>query len=243
MGHRFDVNLVLSVVVGGLAIHGVIAACGSVATSRPTLDAQASDTAGPVDTAPPSDTALPSGTIVAFGGTTAPTGWTLCDGSAISRITYAPLFAAVGINFGGGDGINTFNLPDLRGRFLRGTDGGAGRDPDADSRSPSNSGGPGGDMVGSLQGDATAVPANPFATESTGSHTHANGTFNNLLTITGLNTASNTDNIGPTQPDITQAMPLIAAGEHQHRLGGGFGTGGDKETRPKNVAVNYIIKL
>ena len=69
---------------------------------------------------------LPAGTIVAFGGPpnatsdggvpTPPSGWLLCDGSAVSRTTYANLFATIGINFGGGDGINTFNLPDSRGR-------------------------------------------------------------------------------------------------------------------------------
>lgn len=57
----------------------------------------------------------PSGAIVAFGGTTAPTGWLLCDGTAVSRTIYADLFNAIGTNFGSGDGSTTFNLPDLRG--------------------------------------------------------------------------------------------------------------------------------
>lgn len=241
MANRVNLNLVLSVVVGGLAIHGIIAACGSVGgNNRP--DAQARDAAGPIDTVAPSDTAIPAGTIVAFGGTTAPAGWSLCDGSAVSRTMYGPLFAAIGINFGGGDGVNTFNLPDLRGRFMRGTDGGAGRDPDASRRAPSNSGGSGGDAVGSLQGDATAAPANPFVTENTGNHTHTNGTFDQLLTINGSFTSTTTDN-SATEPDILHTRPLLAAGNHQHRLGGGFGAGGDNETRPKNVGVNYIIKL
>ena len=56
----------------------------------------------------------PLGTINAFGGTTAPEGWLLCQGQAISRTDYADLFAVIGTNFGSGDGSTTFNLPDMR---------------------------------------------------------------------------------------------------------------------------------
>jgi len=60
---------------------------------------------------------IPSGTIQMFGGTSAPTGWLLCNGSAVSRVgNNAALFAAIGTAFGVGDGSTTFNLPDLRGR-------------------------------------------------------------------------------------------------------------------------------
>ena len=62
----------------------------------------------------------PSGTIVQYGGTTAPTDWLLCDGSAVSRTDYADLFTAIGTAFGAGDGSTTFNLPDLRGRVAVG---------------------------------------------------------------------------------------------------------------------------
>lgn len=56
----------------------------------------------------------PLGTINAFGGSTAPEGWLLCQGQAISRTDYADLFAVIGTNFGAGDGSTTFNLPDMR---------------------------------------------------------------------------------------------------------------------------------
>lgn len=59
----------------------------------------------------------PPGAITAYGGATAPDGWLLCDGSAVSREDYADLFAALGEGYGVGDGSTTFNLPDLRGRF------------------------------------------------------------------------------------------------------------------------------
>lgn len=54
----------------------------------------------------------PLGAIAAFGGDTAPTGWLICDGSAVSRITYADLFAVIGTKYGSGDESTTFNLPD-----------------------------------------------------------------------------------------------------------------------------------
>jgi len=64
----------------------------------------------------------PAGVIHPFGGNynAIPTLYLLCDGSAISRTTYANLFAVIGTNFGTGDGSTTFNLPDFRGKFPRG---------------------------------------------------------------------------------------------------------------------------
>lgn len=68
----------------------------------------------------------PVGTISFFGGTTAPAGWLIADGRAVSRTTYVDLFTAIGIVYGAGDGSTTFNLPDLRGMFVRGWDGAGG---------------------------------------------------------------------------------------------------------------------
>ncbi len=64
---------------------------------------------------------VPSGAIMQFAGTTAPTGWLICDGSAVSRTTYASLFATIGTSYGAGDGSSTFNLPDLSGKFPLGS--------------------------------------------------------------------------------------------------------------------------
>lgn len=58
----------------------------------------------------------PTGTIQAYAGSTAPAGYLVADGSAVSRTTYAALFAVIGTTYGAGDGSTTFNLPDLRGR-------------------------------------------------------------------------------------------------------------------------------
>lgn len=68
------------------------------------------------------------GAVLDFAMSTPPSGWLECDGSAVSRATYAALFTAIGTTFGSGDGSTTFNLPDLRGRFRRGYDHGAGVD-------------------------------------------------------------------------------------------------------------------
>jgi microcystin-dependent protein len=62
----------------------------------------------------------PTGTVLPFAGASAPTGWLLCDGSAISRSTYANLFTVLSTTYGSGDGSTTFNVPNAQGVFLRG---------------------------------------------------------------------------------------------------------------------------
>lgn len=83
---------------------------------------------------------IPSGAVMYFAGQTAPTGWLKANGAAVSRTLYAALFQAVGTTYGAGDGRTTFNLPDLRGEFIRGWDDGRGIDS--------------GRTLGSVQGDA-----------------------------------------------------------------------------------------
>lgn len=65
---------------------------------------------------------VPLGGIVQYAGATAPDGWLICNGSAISRTTYADLFSAIGTTYGSGDGSTTFNLPNLKGRVAVGYD-------------------------------------------------------------------------------------------------------------------------
>lgn len=67
-------------------------------------------------------TALPTGVIMLYSGSVAPTGWLFCDGSTVSRTTYARLFSAISTAFGTGDGSTTFNVPDMRGRAPVGRD-------------------------------------------------------------------------------------------------------------------------
>lgn len=71
---------------------------------------------------------VPAGVVEFFAMTAAPNGWLKADGSAVSRTDYATLFNAIGTTFGAGDGSTNFNLPDLRGEFVRGFDDGRGLD-------------------------------------------------------------------------------------------------------------------
>ena len=69
---------------------------------------------------------IPPGTIVMTGRNTAPSGWLICNGSAVDRTQYAELFAAISTTFGAGNGTTTFNLPDMRGRVAAGVGTGTG---------------------------------------------------------------------------------------------------------------------
>ena len=77
---------------------------------------------GPAGPAGPPGVGAPIGAIMSWGGATAPPGWLLADGSAVSRTTYAALFAIYGTTYGSGDGATTFNLPDVKGRIQLGKD-------------------------------------------------------------------------------------------------------------------------
>ena len=108
----------------------------------------------------------PAGSIMAYGGTTAPSGWLLCDGTSYLRTTYAALYTAIGNGFGTTG--TSFNVPDMRGRFLRGIDSGTGRDPDAGSRSAGSTGGNTAG-IGSIQADQFRSHAHGLPTDSYGS--------------------------------------------------------------------------
>jgi len=168
---------------------------------------------------------LPPGTIHAFAGSTAPEGWALCDGTAISRTTYAALYSAIGDAWGNGDGSTTFHLPDLRGRFLRGVDNAQGRDPDRASRTAANSGGNTGDLVGSIQGHAAQ------------SHSHSmGGQRGSSISNGGPALAGSAANYGPAYTVAgTTISTATASGTHAQAS--------TNETRPVNANVNYIIKL
>jgi microcystin-dependent protein len=111
----------LNQVVGGFSVGGATtlsgaATFGSTATlnADPTLALQAA-TKQYVDTAVAG--AFPSGTLTMWPTGAAPSGWLLCNGAAVSRATYAALFAVIGTTFGAGDTTTTFNLPDYRDRM------------------------------------------------------------------------------------------------------------------------------
>jgi microcystin-dependent protein len=74
------------------------------------------------------DSLVPVGAVLPFANSTVPAGWLECNGAAVSRETYADLFAAIGTTYGVGNGSTTFNVPDTRGEFIRGWDHGRGVD-------------------------------------------------------------------------------------------------------------------
>ena len=167
------------------------------------------------------DEITPPGTVVAFAGTSAPPGWLLCDGSEVSRTMYPVLFDVIGNAHGIGNGSTTFNLPDYRGRFLRGVDDGSGRDPDTALRSAMASGGNTGGSVGSIQGDMFASHShtlNPHESTNPGPYITSNS-----------GTGSLWGNRIPMGDPNVYGMLAIA------------NTGGN-ETRPLNAYVNWIIK-
>jgi microcystin-dependent protein len=182
--------------------------------------------AGP--TGPTASSDLPAGSIMAFAGSSAPNGWLICDGSAVNRTTYASLFAAIGSAWGNGDGSTTFNLPDFRGRFLRGVDGGAGRDPEAGNRIASNPGGNTGNNVGTVQGDEVK-PHNHTITDPGHNHTSVNSDI--VRNTGGYGTGLGTGGLGPNTITMNSNTTGIS-------INNSNGT----ETRPKNAAVNFIIK-
>ncbi|HLM66622.1 MAG TPA: phage tail protein [Longimicrobium sp.] len=184
---------------------------------------------------------IPIGTIIPFCGDVTDTtvaewlqtqGWLPCDGRTLVKKDYADLVFAIGTDFGGGG--RNFLLPDLRGVFPRGTSNGVqpARDPGATSRTASGAGGNTGDAVGSAQAGATRLPVAGFTTNQQGDHTHQvphAPVNNNAYAIAGSHYGLwNGGSVNANQ-----------AGAHSHTVNGG----GDKETRPLNAYVNYIIKF
>lgn len=177
---------------------------------------------------------VPSGTVLYFAGSAAPAGWLKANGAAVSRTAYAALFAAIGTTYGGGDFRNTFNLPDLRGEFIRGWDDGRG----VDTPRP----------IGSAQAHALQshqhglamaadgagddlwfeqVPKSAFEIPRGKTAVAIRDTRNLIDTTTdvpGRSAAFNVPNMA-TQPNLTQ--PEYVSGE----------------TRPRNVALLAIIKI
>lgn len=132
---------------------------------------------------------IPTATISAYAGSTAPSGYLICDGSAVPRATYSSLFAIIGITYGAGDGSNTFNLPDLRGANpvgLQSTD-------------------PAFDQLGETGGEKThALTVAEMAT-----HDHS---VNPPATASGNQSASHTHDVNPA------AFNTANGGSHSHSV-------------------------
>lgn len=130
-------------------------------------------------------TNVPSGAVMPFAMNTAPSGWLDCDGSAVSRTTYATLFSAIGTTFGVGNGSTTFNLPDLRGEFVRGWDDGRGVDS--------------GRVFGSAQSDQMEAHTHTYSRNIDGGSGSPGGSGGSYAT-TATSSAGGTSNSSENRP-------------------------------------------
>lgn len=167
---------------------------------------------------------IPIGGLMPFAGSSAPSGWLFCDGSAVSRTTYSDLFTVIGTTYGSGDGSTTFNVPDLRGRIPMGAGTGTGGG-DSGTGKPT-----GGDAltarsVGAWGGEETHL----LTGGESGTSAHSHGFSSDPVTFGG---AGNTTGAGAT--NITTINTTNASAE------------ADADDAHNNVqpfiVVNYIIR-
>lgn len=118
----------------------------------------------------------PTATVLDFAGAVAPSGWLLCDGSAVSRTTYANLFVALGSGtiYGAGNGTTTFNLPDLRGRVTAGKD-------DMGGGAANRITGAGSGITGTTLGATGGTETHALSSAENGSHTHTQSSHTHLI--------------------------------------------------------------
>ena len=179
--------------------------------------------------------AVPTGSVHMMATTTAPSGYLKCNGAAVSRTTYADLFAIIGTTHGEGNGSSTFNVPDLRGEFVRGWD---------DSRGVDSGRG-----FGSSQGDQNKQhnhSASSSSSISPSSHNHV---------FPGDDQFANANGVGGWTNRTTGAFNYDA--KSQSGNGRVYRTSdatlsvstsvtvnndGGSESRPRNVAMMYVIK-
>lgn len=161
----------------------------------------------------------PSGSVIMYGGSSAPTGWLLCDGSAVSRTTYADLFAVLSTTYGSGDGSTTFNLPDARGVFVRG----AGTQTISSINYTGTRGTTQGDqMQGHRHNNFLFGSENSNPVPTTNSGANNNGS---LVTGNGARITGNELEIRGPATDTVNGTPRTGS-----------------ETRPANIVLSYIIK-
>lgn len=182
------------------------------------------------------------GQVSVFARETAPAGWLKANGAAVSRVTYAALFAAIGTRFGAGDWVNTFNIPDLRGEFIRGWDDGRGLDP--------------GRELGGVQGGQNALHTHTARTDLAGDHTHGAssdwaGEHTHTFTKSAgsnnspggyVTTANGGGSLHTTNPagGHSHAITIQGAPAHSHAVT--VDASGGNESRPRNVALLACIK-
>lgn len=169
----------------------------------------------------------PVGTILPFAGSSAPTGYLICDGSAVSRTTYANLFAVIGTTYGAGDGSTTFNLPNLKGSVPVGLD---------TTQTEFNTlGKTGGAKTHTLT--TSELPAHTHSISSDGNHSHsvyinAPGDLPSKYRVEFMGVSS-----------VQQCGYTSTNGAHSHGgATGSVGSGSAHNNLQPYITINYIIK-
>ena len=182
---------------------------------------------------------VPTGSVFCMAVATVPSGYLECDGSAVSRTTYAALFAVIGTQYGNPNSTQ-FRVPDLRGEFVRGFDNGRGADSGrsiASSQSASNA-----SHNHSISASGTTSTKSLTGTITKISETFASGggTASGVFSKTGGVQAGNT----PSRVDSSPAAGVSMNASHNHTItvSGTSGSQGS-EARPRNVAMMYVIKI
>ena len=169
---------------------------------------------------------VPTGSVFCIAVATVPSGYLECNGAAVSRTTYSVLFAVIGTAYGTGDGSSTFNLPDLRGEFVRGFDNGRGVD--------------NGRSVASSQSSANLSHGHSVsASVSDPGHQHATSVDGvRLFTVPGPHHVpyGGAGGYPGTDWSMSNANTGISVNISQNNAGG-------SEARPRNVSMMYVIKI
>ena len=176
--------------------------------------------------------AVPTGAIMAWPVESAPSGFILCHGQAISRSTYSDLYGLIGVMYGAGDGSANFNLPDYRGQFLRGRANGSANDPDRNGRTDRGDGN-GGDNVGTKQ-DYGILEHSHGNNSNGGTSNHGFNTNNNNTSVFSKSGHSYGGTQCSSQDIIKRSWGTNNANVNGHVT--------NNEVRPINIYVNWIIK-
>lgn len=173
---------------------------------------------------------FPVGMVSPYAGAAAPAGWLLCDGTAVSRTTYASLFAAIGTTYGAGDGATTFNIPDMRGLLPLGKDNMGGTSANRVT-----------DPIADTLGGAAGAESHTLTSNEIPSHGHAVNDPGHYHTIVGDNAGGN--NTGKPAPGnwsggVNYVSDTKTTGITLNPTGGGAAHNNMSPYR----TLNYIVK-
>ena len=173
---------------------------------------------------------MPAGSVIPYAGTSAPTGFLFCDGSSVSRSTYAALFAVIGTEYGTPDDSSTFKLPDLRGRVVAGKDDMGGS---SANRLTDQSGGLNGDTLGGTVGSETHT----LTTAQLASHTHSFSDTDSITAMTFLNDGLGVNRGGSGQSSSINSISVSISGT----TGSKGSVNAHNKVQP-TVILQYIIR-